>query len=161
MVVFPYYLSNHSVFAHPLFSTYERYQSALSSLETFFSNLPIASQVNRSTAGSRLVQVMFGQALAEFDDEPLSSTSSSSAFAHTHLNPSQVKAVQLALRAKDVCLIHGPPGTGMYAKRSVVLHFFVHHASSPRFLLRSSFVNIRRFIAAIPEHYYHINVQLF
>lgn len=44
----------------------------------------------------------------------LSSLSSSFGFTplHTSLNPSQMSAINAALRAEDLTMIHGPPGTG-------------------------------------------------
>jgi ATP-dependent RNA/DNA helicase IGHMBP2 len=55
---------------------------------------------------ARLRDVLFGATPPDFDrPEPLS-------FFDTDLNGPQREAVALALRAREVALIHGPPGTG-------------------------------------------------
>lgn len=57
--------------------------------------------------GGRLPQVLFGTAEPDFvENPPLWKPFNSS------LDKSQIKAVDKALAAKDIALIHGPPGTG-------------------------------------------------
>ena len=52
-----------------------------------------------------LIQVMYGGSPARFDQ-------AKEVLPYSHLNASQSKAQDLCLSAKDVALIHGPPGTG-------------------------------------------------
>jgi superfamily I DNA and/or RNA helicase len=54
----------------------------------------------------RLIQVLFGKQHAEFDPVLKNPTYS------LNVNDSQKKAIQFVLAAKDLALIHGPPGTG-------------------------------------------------
>lgn len=69
----------------------------------------------RCTAGGRrggevalpLIDVLFGKREPHFDTNPMPWTQ-----INPNLDESQIKAVSLALAAKDVALIHGPPGTG-------------------------------------------------
>ena len=57
--------------------------------------------------GGRLPQVLFGTAEPDFcQDLP-----SWQPF-NKKLDPSQIKAIDKALAATDIALIHGPPGTG-------------------------------------------------
>lgn len=55
---------------------------------------------------SNLIQVLFGQS------EPSFIKPSKLAFLDETLNDSQKSAVEFALSAQDIALIHGPPGTG-------------------------------------------------
>ncbi|MEM8944239.1 MAG: AAA domain-containing protein [Planctomycetota bacterium] len=80
-----------------------------------------------SQAGGRLLQLRkillgdldpeFGRArLPEFDEAESLPTLE-------HLNPSQQQAVEFALSARDLAIIHGPPGTG---KTTTVVDFIRH-----------------------------------
>ncbi|MEO0584841.1 MAG: AAA domain-containing protein [Bacteroidota bacterium] len=67
-----------------------------------------------------LREVLFGERKPEFHDWSIQ-------LEHPQLNPSQNKAVQRALEAKDVAIIHGPPGTGktttmVHTIQEVLLH---------------------------------------
>lgn len=83
----------------------------------------------RMARGDRLMelrQVLLGQRPARFDDAPAASGGDLAGHSHhsplatrtpldatrTPLNEPQRAAVDFALRARDVALIHGPPGTG-------------------------------------------------
>lgn len=69
----------------------------------------LAMEAARSASGSRLEvlrDVLIGSVGAVFDKvEALQ-------VLNQNLNPSQIEAVQFALSAEDVAIIHGPPGTG-------------------------------------------------
>ncbi|KAJ3020703.1 hypothetical protein HKX48_000367 [Thoreauomyces humboldtii] len=78
--------------------TYKRMADTVTSL---------TKQVERDTL-SPLFQVLLGQRSPSYDDD---TDDDLSLFDET-LNPSQIEAVKLALRARDVALCHGPPGTG-------------------------------------------------
>jgi hypothetical protein len=54
-----------------------------------------------------LIDVLFGKREPHFDTDPVPWMQ-----INPNLDESQIKAVSLALAAKDVALIHGPPGTG-------------------------------------------------
>jgi superfamily I DNA and/or RNA helicase len=63
----------------------------------------------RNAKGDRLAELretLLGWRAPEFDDV------ADVSILDPELNPSQVEAVQLALAARDVALLHGPPGTG-------------------------------------------------
>lgn len=55
-----------------------------------------------------LTQILLGQKPATFDTQIPDFFKN----AYSKLNPSQNKAIELVLSAKDVAIIHGPPGTG-------------------------------------------------
>ena len=94
---------------HILFSqvTYKRYDEAL-------------TRLGARDDSCQLRAVLFGHTEPYFFDSVSaskgcsSSTTSTSGFVamDSALNASQREAVQFALKAKDVALIHGPPGTG-------------------------------------------------
>ena len=60
-----------------------------------------------SQGGGRLTQVLFGTAEPQFVQNPQLWQPF-----NTSLDLSQVRAVDKALAAQDIALIHGPPGTG-------------------------------------------------
>ena len=60
-----------------------------------------------SSASSTLVDVLFGRAMPRFAANPPPWTPR-----NARLDVSQQRAVFRALAAKDITLIHGPPGTG-------------------------------------------------
>ncbi|GAX76189.1 hypothetical protein CEUSTIGMA_g3633.t1 [Chlamydomonas eustigma] len=80
--------------------TYKRLKETLSAL---------ASSTTGSSLqpGGSLVEVMFGRKEPRFVDTP----PAWQPFNHS-LDDSQRRAISLALSAKDVALVHGPPGTG-------------------------------------------------
>jgi ATP-dependent RNA/DNA helicase IGHMBP2 len=63
----------------------------------------------RDSALGRIREVLFGARAAEFDTAP---APASQPFLDDRLDESQRDAVQHALSARDLALIHGPPGTG-------------------------------------------------
>ncbi len=75
-------------------NSYEEMQSALKK----------ASAIAETKDG-HLVQVLTGQSNPTFQENP-------SGFLHPSLNPSQNTAVDTILRANDLAIVHGPPGTG-------------------------------------------------
>jgi len=85
--------------------TYERYASALSSLSELTSSS--SSTSSSLSAPSRLLRVLYGDERAARSTRSLPWTPFSS-----DLNESQKQAIQGALDANDVYMIHGPPGTG-------------------------------------------------
>ncbi|KAL4856486.1 DNA-binding protein SMUBP-2 [Chlorella vulgaris] len=78
--------------------TYQRLKAALTSL---------SGEAQRSGIAAPLVDVLFGRRSPRF-----ASTQPSWQPLNAGLDVSQRGAVQLALAAQDVALIHGPPGTG-------------------------------------------------
>ena len=83
--------------------THKRLLRALTSLEKMKENNP----------SSRLVRVCTGAESSMGVTSSTTDKSSSSKLQHfVTLNSSQQKAVHTALSSKDVCVIHGPPGTG-------------------------------------------------
>ncbi|HLU47531.1 MAG TPA: IGHMBP2 family helicase [Planctomycetota bacterium] len=78
--------------------TYRRLDEALSQLSRY-----------RGGPADRLRKVLFGAKEPEFDAIPDPSTLED---LDPRLDPSQRDAVALAMAARDVALIHGPPGTG-------------------------------------------------
>mmetsp|Transcript_18952 Transcript_18952/g.52864 ORF Transcript_18952/g.52864 Transcript_18952/m.52864 type:complete len:800 (-) Transcript_18952:678-3077(-) len=80
--------------------TYKRYQETLR-------KLTVAGSKTAGDGSSRLADVVFGHATPEF----VPGNASWQPF-NKGLDGSQKRAVSLALRAKDIALIHGPPGTG-------------------------------------------------
>ena len=74
--------------------TFRRYREALEGL-------------GKSEDSCRLRNILFGHTMPTFNDRPPPYTPLDAA-----LNSSQLDAVQFALAANDVALIHGPPGTG-------------------------------------------------
>eukprot|EP00798_Chlamydomonas_sp_ICE-L_P008550 gene8550-33983_t len=80
--------------------TYKRLKETLVSLSK-------AATGHGDLPGSSVVDVMFGKRDPRFVDSPPHWTPINSG-----LDESQRKAISLALSAKDVALIHGPPGTG-------------------------------------------------
>ncbi len=60
-----------------------------------------------SSTSSTLVDVLFGRAMPRFAQNPPPWTPR-----NARLDSSQQRAVSRALAAKDIALIHGPPGTG-------------------------------------------------
>lgn len=75
------------------------------SYEEMFSALQKASALAEKSTEGRLVRVLAGMENPEFDKphEP---------FTTKKLNPSQHEAVWKILSARDVAVVHGPPGTG-------------------------------------------------
>jgi ATP-dependent RNA/DNA helicase IGHMBP2 len=88
---------------------HETWRLDLSSDEVAVQRQRAALQRARQARAERLAElrnVLLGQRLPEFDreqDEPV---------LHAGLNEAQQEAVRFALAARDVALIHGPPGTG-------------------------------------------------
>jgi hypothetical protein len=82
--------------------THNRLMAALAELESF-----------RHRGAAKLVRLLFRGGSSEeqpaFDTDP-SLTLTSPARAARHLNDSQRSAVEAALRARELCMIHGPPG---------------------------------------------------
>ncbi len=74
--------------------TFRRYREALETL-------------GKSEDSCRLRNILFGHTMPTFNDHPPPYTPMD-----PQLNSSQLDAVQFALAANDVALIHGPPGTG-------------------------------------------------
>jgi len=60
-----------------------------------------------SSTSSTLVDVLFGRAMPRFAHNPPPWTPQ-----NARLDSSQQRSVSRALAAKDIALIHGPPGTG-------------------------------------------------
>ncbi|KAF8070908.1 Ighmbp2 [Scenedesmus sp. PABB004] len=83
--------------------TYQRLQETLRQLSG-----PGTDGRGAALRGLPLLDVMFGARPPRFAAAPRGWTPP----ANTHLDASQQAAVALALRAEDVALIHGPPGTG-------------------------------------------------
>jgi superfamily I DNA and/or RNA helicase len=88
---------------------HEKWRLDLSSDEVAVQRQRAALQLARSARGQRLAElrdVLLGRRPPEFDrehDEPA---------LNSQLNDAQREAVRFALTARDVALIHGPPGTG-------------------------------------------------
>lgn len=83
--------------------TYDRYKLGLDQLSKEFTS----SNNTTNTISSRLLRVLYSDVEPVFASQPLAWAP----FSQT-LNASQQTAVQRALDANDVCMIHGPPGTG-------------------------------------------------
>ncbi len=86
----------------------KRYRLDLSPDETTRRRQHSAMAKARLATGrpARLRDTLLGKREARFDEITLSST------CMTQLNPPQLDAVEFGLSAKDVAVIHGPPGTG-------------------------------------------------
>ncbi|TWT75482.1 ATP-dependent RecD-like DNA helicase [Posidoniimonas polymericola] len=71
----------------------------------------------RQVTGSqaRLAETLLGLQEPRFGPEPLVGFS-------THLNPPQEDAVRFALSARDLAILHGPPGTGKTTTLAEVVH---------------------------------------
>ena len=82
--------------------TYKRLKETLGSLSKAAAGIDSASQ----PSGSRLVDVCFGRREPSF----VSSPSPQWTPLNHNLDESQKRAISLALSAKDIALIHGPPG---------------------------------------------------
>jgi ATP-dependent RNA/DNA helicase IGHMBP2 len=88
---------------------YETWRLSLSSDEVSMQRQQAAMQRARLARGERLAElrdILLGQGQPQFDaeqDEPSLDSG---------LNDTQQRAVRFALAARDVALIHGPPGTG-------------------------------------------------
>ncbi|KAJ3108830.1 hypothetical protein HDU97_010102 [Phlyctochytrium planicorne] len=83
--------------------TYKRMLDALSELEKRFS----------ATTPPPHIAALLGMSKPSFEDAVPTPGDGVEFKAYDEtLNPSQIEGVKLALRAKDVALIHGPPGTG-------------------------------------------------
>ena len=78
--------------------TYRRLRETLEAL---------AGAQSASSTSSTLVDVLFGRAMPRFAQSPPAWTPQNAC-----LDSSQQRAVSRALAAKDIALIHGPPGTG-------------------------------------------------
>lgn len=68
-----------------------------------------------AATGDRLADlrsVLLGEREPDFAQPANSGAKDERSFASAQLNPPQIAAVEFALSAKDVAIIHGPPGTG-------------------------------------------------
>lgn len=81
--------------------TYQRLKETLGALSKAAAGMDTASH----PSGSRLVEVMFGKREPAFVSPPPQWSPM-----NLSLDESQKRAISLALSAKDVALIHGPPG---------------------------------------------------
>eukprot|EP01137_Pigoraptor_chileana_P007883 Opistho-2@54024 len=70
----------------------------------------LASHGYKTGPSARIASVVFGKEEPMFDDPPASVAEKE--WANLGLNKSQKDAVRFALSARDVAVIHGPPGTG-------------------------------------------------
>ncbi len=99
-------------FTHPPETEGERpsFQIRLASNEISQQRMRRALARVAAAQGNRLAElrdIILGEDVAQFEEMSAGDTAVSQ-----HLNPSQKEAVDFALSACDVALIHGPPGTG-------------------------------------------------
>lgn len=85
--------------------TFKRLSSLLDKLEK-----------GETNHADRVISLLYGNDRGmwpEFTDPAsVSSLLSPSFLSSSRLNPSQVKAIEACLAAEDLCMVHGPPGTG-------------------------------------------------
>ena len=99
--------------------THKRYKAALDELDK------AATDANH--AAHSVIQVVFGAMQPGFNDEVSLDDAQQAAIAN--LNEAQKDAVMLALRARDVAVLHGPPGTGKSTTVSSLVHVEVLRGS--------------------------------
>lgn len=94
---------------------YETWRLDLSNDEVAVERQRHALQRAQAARGDRLAElrdILLGQRAPQFGPRPEFSPREDDSAHDASLNPTQLEAVRFALSARDLALIHGPPGTG-------------------------------------------------